>query len=633
MIGRPTTIQSAPGGDRLARASWCAPGRRPRRRPGGCPAPPASAPAPSASRSIATSSGLHTRPSAPASSASRASRSTCSRGRAGDAGGGQRRRIQAGQHGHRQQQRPRLRRPPRPPAAPRAIIAAPPAACSVSIARPQRQHRAHRAGDRVGDVVQLQVEEDRRARRSRGTPAGAVGQEELQAQLEQAAMRRDRLRPSALRPGRRRPCRARRSAGSTSAITARTRSDSGSAAGGARLQLLRPALPAAATRASARRARRRCAKLGDPDEQRAEQEGQRHAGQDRPARAAPRARSRSATGRAAPAARVRQREQHQQQQERRRDDQQTHHGSGLDRRSARPSPARGILPRLTRSRSSLPALKNGTDLLVHRHRLAGARVAAGAGIAPLHREGAEAAQLHPLAARQRGGDFVEDRWRRSVSTSCARRCGLAAASSAISSDLVMLLRPRSAQFSRRDRLPDRPGAVKPNALGNHGFPKHRQQPAPDCADEHAPAKLSVATVLDRQVCRHALVRGQPGARLLLAADGVDQAELQRLPAGIGAAVGQLRAPAPGPCAARRRPCRRTGRTCPSPGPAAPARPSGDSGWVKLGWSFSGPETIVSAVMPSLPSRPETSPVSSSTPIEPVSVASRAKMRVAGTAIM
>src|SRR5260370_23512621 len=41
--------------------------------------------------------------------------------------------------------------------------------------------------------------------------------------------------------------------------------------------------------------------------------------------------------------------------------------------------------------------------------VAGARVAADAGIAALDREGAKAAQLNPVAARQRRGDLVEDR--------------------------------------------------------------------------------------------------------------------------------------------------------------------------------------------------------------------------------
>ena len=68
-------------------------------------------------------------------------------------------------------------------------------------------------------------------------------------------------------------------------------------------------------------------------------------------------------------------------------------------------------------------------------------------------------------------------------------------------------------------------------------------------------------------------------------------------------------------------------------PCSTSPPLGLSGRMKLGWSLSGPEVIASVPMPILPSRPETSPVSSSTPIEPVSVPSRAKMRAAGIAIM
>ena len=40
---------------------------------------------------------------------------------------------------------------------------------------------------------------------------------------------------------------------------------------------------------------------------------------------------------------------------------------------------------------------------------AGARIAAGARRAMLDRKGAETAQLDPVAARQRGGDLIEDR--------------------------------------------------------------------------------------------------------------------------------------------------------------------------------------------------------------------------------
>ena len=40
--------------------------------------------------------------------------------------------------------------------------------------------------------------------------------------------------------------------------------------------------------------------------------------------------------------------------------------------------------------------------------VAGARVAAGPGVAALHGKRAEAAQFDPVAARQRGGDLVEN---------------------------------------------------------------------------------------------------------------------------------------------------------------------------------------------------------------------------------
>jgi hypothetical protein len=48
-------------------------------------------------------------------------------------------------------------------------------------------------------------------------------------------------------------------------------------------------------------------------------------------------------------------------------------------------------------------------LLVHRHGLAGARIASEAGLAPFHPEGAEATQLDTAVARQSGSDLVEYR--------------------------------------------------------------------------------------------------------------------------------------------------------------------------------------------------------------------------------
>ena len=54
-------------------------------------------------------------------------------------------------------------------------------------------HLAHRTGHRVGDVVQLQVEEDRQPERGhRLDPARALGGEELEPELDAADMRRQR---------------------------------------------------------------------------------------------------------------------------------------------------------------------------------------------------------------------------------------------------------------------------------------------------------------------------------------------------------------------------------------------------------------------------------------------------------
>ena len=63
---------------------------------------------------------------------------------------------------------------------------------------------------------------------------------------------------------------------------------------------------------------------------------------------------------------------------------------------------------LSRERSSLPALKNGTCLASTPTGVAGARIAARASLALAHRKCAEAAQLHAVAPFQGGGDLVED---------------------------------------------------------------------------------------------------------------------------------------------------------------------------------------------------------------------------------
>ena len=64
--------------------------------------------------------------------------------------------------------------------------------------------------------------------------------------------------------------------------------------------------------------------------------------------------------------------------------------------------------RLIRSRISLPALNCGHVFLADIDLLAGAWIAADAGRPVLHREGAEAAQLDPVATRHGVADLIED---------------------------------------------------------------------------------------------------------------------------------------------------------------------------------------------------------------------------------
>ena len=78
------------------------------------------------------------------------------------------------------------------------------------------------------------------------------------------------------------------------------------------------------------------------------------------------------------------------------------HAAGL----ALDLPAAGLL---SRSRSSLPVLKNGTNFSATDTEAPVRGLRPDARRAVLDREGAEAAQLHPVAARQRLDDLVEDR--------------------------------------------------------------------------------------------------------------------------------------------------------------------------------------------------------------------------------
>ena len=56
----------------------------------------------------------------------------------------------------------------------------------------------------------------------------------------------------------------------------------------------------------------------------------------------------------------------------------------------------------------LAGLEERRQLLGHRHLVAGARIATGAGLPLLGRERAEAPELHPLAAGERVGDLAEN---------------------------------------------------------------------------------------------------------------------------------------------------------------------------------------------------------------------------------
>src|SRR6185437_10505468 len=114
-----------------------------------------------------------------------------------------------------------------------------------------------------------------------------------------------------------------------------------------------------------------------------------------------------------------------------------------------------------------------------------------------------------------------------VSTSAPRRCGLAAASSAISSDLVTS-RPYQLLSGT---VPDGPRTVKTNTLGNQHFPKHVQAWR-QAAQQRAADKAARAEVVHRKVGADAMFFRQPCAGLLLPADLVNEAKPQGLPAGV-----------------------------------------------------------------------------------------------------
>ena len=162
----------------------------------GSPAPRGGV-APERGASAAISCGEQTRPSSPAQRTARPAAGLVEPA-SPDAGAGQVVRIEAREHRDAEQ----------PGAAPASAsastaapsIARPPAACRVSMAGASSAGRADRAGHRVRDVVQLEVEEQRQPElRPRPARLRAVGGEELEPELE-PAHRAARARASATAP-------------------------------------------------------------------------------------------------------------------------------------------------------------------------------------------------------------------------------------------------------------------------------------------------------------------------------------------------------------------------------------------------------------------------------------------------
>ena len=224
--------------------------------------------------------------------------------------------------------------------------------------------------------------------------------------------------------------------------------------------------------------------------------------------------------------------------------------------------ARGRLAAIDPLAQFLAGLEERHRLLVHRHRLAGARVAPGPGVAPLHREGAEAAQLHPLAARQRAGDLIEDRRHDQLDIGAPQ---MRVAGGKFRDEFrfghAVPEQPRC-RVQPPERCQTNLRAVKDNSLGKQAFPELSRTSSRGSPESARLAKPLVDDVLDRQIGRNALLLRQPEPGVVLAADRVDQARASAPAARYRPAHRPVRAPARHPCAGRSRPCRRTGRTCP-----------------------------------------------------------------------
>ena len=204
--------------------------------------------------------------------------------------------------------------------------------------------------------------------------------------------------------------------------------------------------------------------------------------------------------------------------------------------SVRPS-CPGRRRRFRRLRISLPVLKTGIELLADGHGLAGARVAAVAGIPLLDRKGAEAAKFHPVAPRQRVRDRVED----GGHDRSRRRADRGAGSAPRSENELGL--DHGLERTRRSavgpRLPNGQEAVKldrgarsPSA----GRPPRRRAPptsAPNAAADQSekpdePRGFQSST---GRFGRHLALALEPGDRVALGAELVHEAQRHALPGG------------------------------------------------------------------------------------------------------
>src|SRR6185312_385039 len=187
----------------------------------------------------------------------------------------------------------------------------------------------------------------------------------------------------------------------------------------------------------------------------------------------------------------------------------------------------------------LARLEERDRLFVHRHRLAGARVAAGAGVSALDSERAEAAQFHPFPARQRPGDLFENSGHdqlhvppREVRIGCRELRDQFGPGHRPAPGFAPETAPR---VSALPRLPERPRSVNSNPLEQKCFLDRAEKTSKSCA-EGTLDETAGTDILDGQVGRDVALFLEPAPCLRLPADLVDQAEAQGLSPGIGAPI-------------------------------------------------------------------------------------------------